>query len=610
MSEVSKNTVPDPAEKWRLRLPQATAVNSPRRAEIFTGAVMTTAYVASVYLLAPSFKDRPYAILTHLLLLMGFAVILFGVWDHLALRALRRLLRRDRNALLETYAHPEELRRRLAEASFWQQASRQEQLGGGLVFAALRRYRALGRPAESTFVESMAEAAKSVRIGSPFLAYAIASAPLLGLLGTIVGLKATFENSELLQQGSMQLDKVMPYLGVALVTTLLGLAATLLGMLFVHLVNGALARDCRQLLTPVVAAVEASLRSLPEPPGATADAAAGSGSTLDQKLADHLFDPRFWSSELARHRRWSGVIALTATSVLIVLACLPGGLGDQLLSTGPLAPPEDPVPLVVSQPPETPPPPSEPQPQEQEFEISLRDLLQLYDQAVEPQQAKERIFAHLRYQQDGAAEEDQLGESRLARTYAPDHIPIGGFFDVVDPAARWKLDFRFPRLVARFDCLTRAGDLAEIPNVTYTILGGARAPRFETGDFLRFLEFMETNGYRSDLGQILTRAGIKQLAPAVVRGIDERAARSWKDSGEVTAGDQPVVLWLVYEPWAKLERAAGTFEDLLLRGRYGDVVLLSWAAVDSGMTPDVSLNSVAVVPPLEASRVLERETGG
>lgn len=610
MSEISTTAAPKPMEKGRLRPRGGPMAGSPRHSEILSAVILAVVYAAAVYLLAPSFKDRPYAILTHLLLLMGFGVVLFGVWDYLALRALRRLLQRDRRALLETYAEPEELRSRLADASFWWRPSRQESLGGGLVFAALRRYRAFGRPAERSFVESMAEAATSVRVGGPFLAYAIAGAPLLGLLGTIVGLKATFENSELLRHGSMQLDKVMPYLGVALVTTLLGLATTLLGMGFVHLVNGALARDCRHLLVPVVDAVEASLRGLPEPQTAVPATVARRVATLDLKLADHLFGQRLWSSELALRRTCSGVVALAVTAVMIALICLPGGPGDRLLATGPAASEEDLVPLAASPPPEESPPP-EPKPQEQEFEVSLRDLLQIYDQAVEPQEAKERIFAHLRYLQERTAEEDEIGESRLSRTFAPDHIPIGGFLDAVEPpAARWKLDFRFPRLVARFDCLTRNGDLVEIPTVTYTLLGGARAQRFETGDFLGFLEFMEAKGFRSDLGQILDREGIEQLlAPVVIRGIEERAARSRNDAQEVTAGDEAVVLWLVYEPWAKLEQAAGMFEELILRGRYGDFVLLSWTAADTGIKPDVSLKSATVVSPTQAVRILRKESG-
>lgn len=256
-----------------------------------------------ISILEPGFADRPSALISHMLVLLGAAVTFLGLWDILALLALRHLLQRDRQTLWRHYGHPKSLQRRLDNSTFELDAA----LGGGLLTTTLRRFNVFGG-SNNDFVERhLAEAIRSSRIGTASLAYIAVTAPILGILGAAAGLQA------FLSTGSPK-----THLEAALGVFILGLSISLLALFFTRLLGTSLAEDCASLLAPVFEAGRdltgrGKSRGNPE-----SDAAAA------KRLLVWAGSP--WSDELRRLRALSAAASWLVTAVLLVLMRLPGGL--------------------------------------------------------------------------------------------------------------------------------------------------------------------------------------------------------------------------------------------------------------------------------------------
>ena len=286
---------------------------------------LAAVYAAAVTVLEPAFAARPGAVLIHLLLVLAAAVVFLGLWDWLALVSLRHLLRRDRRALWRKYGRPYALRRRLCNSSF----ERDADLAGGLVTATLRRVVALGRPEGDFLARDLSAAIEETRIGSTTLAWAVIAAPVLGLLGFILGARAVVHGPSPGDPGLPQLERLLPDLGTALTSAALGLAVSLIAVLFSRLLSGPVAQDCARLLKPVVEAARAPVVRGRKGP---ADVGSIDSTTLEERELPWLGSP--WSGELRRYRAAAALLSWIATAVLILLLSLPGGFADRWLSGG------------------------------------------------------------------------------------------------------------------------------------------------------------------------------------------------------------------------------------------------------------------------------------
>ncbi len=278
-----------------------------KRTELILVGLLTIFYALTVGNFEPAHAERPGAFLIHLILLLGTAVAFFGLWDCLALLALRHLLRRDRVILWRKYGHPRELQRRLENSTF----ERDFGLGGGLLVATLRRVHTASRTESDFIARHLSSAIRSSRIGPTFLAFATIAAPILGVLGAAVTLRASLSPA-----GEFQ------YTGNGLTLIVLGLSISLIALVFSRLLGTSLARDCASFLAPV------------------AEASYPSGRTKARKAADGDSDAAFerrmqawtsppWSKELRRLRTASAAVSWLVIAALIFFVSLPKGLADQ-----------------------------------------------------------------------------------------------------------------------------------------------------------------------------------------------------------------------------------------------------------------------------------------
>ncbi len=287
---------------------------------------LAVVYAGAVAVLGPAFASRPGAILIHLLLLLAAAVVFLGLWDWLALVSLRHLLQRDRRALWRKYGRPYALRRRLDNSSF----ERDAKLAGGLVTAVLRRFVALGKPDGDFLSRDLSAAIQETRIGSATLTWTVTAAPLLGLLGFVLGLRGIFHGAISTAPRLSRLERLLPDLGTALTSIALGLAVALAAALFSRLLSGSVAEDCARLLTPVAEAARASVGQGRKGP---VEISSIDERTFEKRELPWMRAP--WSRELRRYRAVTALLSWIAAAVLILLLSLPGGYADRWLSEGP-----------------------------------------------------------------------------------------------------------------------------------------------------------------------------------------------------------------------------------------------------------------------------------
>ncbi len=75
--------------------------------------------------------------------------------------------------------------------------------------------------------------------GTGILSFCITSAPLLGLLGTVIGIIESFQT--MAQKGISDIAEVSKGIGTALEATALGIAIAILALLYLTVVNGKIA---------------------------------------------------------------------------------------------------------------------------------------------------------------------------------------------------------------------------------------------------------------------------------------------------------------------------------------------------------------------------------
>ncbi len=116
----------------------------------------------------------------------------------------------------------------------------------GLMDMLLRMYRATGKVETfdeniSHFIRVLTEKTNSFR---NWMSYLSDSAGALGLLGTVVGMFITFNTGG----GALQPEAIVQGMGLALITTLLGLVVSLILNLFATLINNAFSGNIEELL--------------------------------------------------------------------------------------------------------------------------------------------------------------------------------------------------------------------------------------------------------------------------------------------------------------------------------------------------------------------------
>ncbi len=559
-------------------------LNRPFTATISIGFAVLLVYLLIIRLLAPGFTRQRYALLTHLLLLLAAATICFAIADVLCLLALRRHLQKDQMSLIRLYSDPAVLRQIFLEGSE-ANSSEGAHLGAGLVHAALERCVRLGRRSSGIFLSALSQGTARTRFGEDFFSFAIPSAPLLGLLGTVLGLRATFTNTSLLENGVMHLPEVMPYLGIALVTTMLGLTVAVTAMAFRYLLGSTLARDCRELLGPVVDTVRGTLEML----GIEKEDVSGEHSRRE------ALPP--WSQTFARQRIHSVLLALLVTALVLVFICYPGGIFDELLQPSPAMFPSPQETQVVSLDRER-----ERPERKFEFEISLKELLGNYSQTVILEEKEDLIAAFVQYMRPPKPFEDDLGTSERARTYKELRIPIAGIIDiVVPPDRRYQLDHAYPRCIARVDLLELATNQILRAQVTYIFLDGRGDHQILATEFETFIEELRMSGQPLSSGQLLSPEYLRLLLPEItISQIDERANDAW--SATPTEAEH-ITWWLAFESGRKLEQAKSALGNPGIQGRNGDFLVLTWRVEDD----TAELISADALAPREATALIEKQ---
>ena len=294
------------ASSWTDRLPAARQ----KRTELTFVGLLVILYGLAGATFEPTLIAQPSELVTHMLMLLGAAVIFLGLWDTLSALALRHLLRRDKEALWRNYGLPRDLQRRLDNSTFELNA----EIGGGLLAATLRRFTALERP-ESNFVAChLTETIRFSRIGMASLTYAAIAAPVLGVLAAAAELRV-----------SLSTQGASPSSEAALGIFILGLTISLLALLFTRLLGASLAEDCAFLLAPVIEAA----RGLTRRKKSRADAESDGEAAFAKRVLVWTASP--WSQELSRLRTAGAIVSWLVTAVLIVLVSLPGGFVDQWL---------------------------------------------------------------------------------------------------------------------------------------------------------------------------------------------------------------------------------------------------------------------------------------
>lgn len=288
--------------KSRIRLPVAVQ----RRAELMLVALLAMLYAGSAGTFEPALAGRPGAVLTFLLALGGTAVVFLGTWDTMALLGLRRLLCRDREVLWRKYGRHRALQRRLNHSSF----ELDSELAGGLVTGVLRRFVALGRPEGDFLPRHLDAMLQTTRIGSTSLSFAATVAPILGLLGAVLGLAPGFRGMTVADN-----QPLVPVLEAASVPLGLGLGISVVAMVFSRLLGRCIVEECAAILAPVV---EASREPISRIGYRVADR---NEEACVERMQLWMAPP--WSEELRRYRWATALVSWIATAGLILLIAHP-----------------------------------------------------------------------------------------------------------------------------------------------------------------------------------------------------------------------------------------------------------------------------------------------
>ena len=571
--------LPSPTRAPRQIERISEALSRPRAMGLALGGLIAIVYGLRVGLRQSEVLFRPSLFLVHFLITLGWVVVTLGLADGLCLLALRRSLMRD---------HKETIRQLEGDPGTFE-----PKLSAGLPWRAIGR--ALGPKSRSAgsagpFGFELARSFAITRIGTGVLSFAIATGPLLGLLGTIVGLRSTFTDPNVIVNGSMQIAKVMPFLGTALITTLLGLWISIIALAYRQLLAQGWAQDCIDLLEPLAHALEQSPIDLTE---------------LQRSVDLQRSTSSPWSEAFARIRLRRSLSALLFGLTLICLGSEPI---DRLLildlqkNVSPVAGSR---PITVADLPPAPeePPPSKPvqvpEPQVKEPQVKLRisDLLDEhpFTQTVLQAGDKTRLAAFVRHLRERKIPRDPLGHSSRALQYREIREPIAGFVDFVQPPeARVRLNQIFPRVLARFHLVEMPDGRVEAPLIVHRTPGHDRG-RPSVTDFQSFLIELRSRGF-SEIGMLIGPEQLRTIMPpAQLAELESAAFSLWNDIAPAYSEGRPLAAWIVHESRTKIDHILKAHGGSEVQGEHGDFVAFNWKVGNDGKQDVADLVDVAMI---------------
>ena len=195
-------------------------------------------YVSAVAYFQPAFLDQAGAWIYHAILLMAILTVFYGVSDIGTYTYLMVSLKRSGPRLMSIDLG--------TDTGIIKTAS------GGLYAAALSRMDKIGDRSPTCFEECVMERFHAASHGTWVLSFAVFAAMPFGMLGTILGLKQVFLVEPVDGVANGNIVEMLPYLGLAMQTTILGLIISLFAAGIKIYAGSLLERECFVSLLPTI----------------------------------------------------------------------------------------------------------------------------------------------------------------------------------------------------------------------------------------------------------------------------------------------------------------------------------------------------------------------